>query len=58
MAMFCFPIFIGAADITPAVGPALIGSTVVAFLVFTLLCIAGVVASSIRGSTRAPAAGT
>ena len=50
IAMFCFSIFIGAVDITPSVYPALIESTVVAFLVFTLLCILGVAASYVRGS--------
>jgi EmrB/QacA subfamily drug resistance transporter len=53
IAMFCFSIFIGAADITPAVYPALIESTVVAFFVFTILCIAGVAASYARGSIHA-----
>ena len=53
IAMFCFSIFIGAADITPAVYPALIESTVVAFLIFTMLCILGVAASYVRGSIHA-----
>jgi EmrB/QacA subfamily drug resistance transporter len=55
IAMFCFSIFIGAVNITPAVYPALIESTVVAFLIFTLLCIIGVGASYVRGSIHGPA---
>ena len=58
IAMFCFSIFIGAVDITPAVYPALIESTVVAFLVFTLICIAGVAASYARGPIHAPSTGS
>ena len=58
IAMFCFSIFIGAKDITPAIYPALIESTVVAFLVFTLLCIVGVAASYVRGSIHSPSVST
>ena len=55
IAMFCFSIFIGTVTITPAVYPALIQSTTIAFLVFTLLCVAGVAASYVRGTIHAAA---
>jgi hypothetical protein len=50
IAMFCFAIFIGPTTITPAVYPALMTSVTVAFVVFTVLCIAGVGASYVRGT--------
>jgi EmrB/QacA subfamily drug resistance transporter len=50
IAMFCFAIFIGTVTITPAVYPALMNSITVAFGVFTVLCIAGVGASFVRGT--------
>jgi MFS family permease len=50
IAMFCFSFFIGSVTITPAVYPALMTSVTVAFLVFTLLCLAGIVASYVRGT--------
>jgi EmrB/QacA subfamily drug resistance transporter len=56
IAMFCFSIFIGSVEITPAVYPALMTSVTVAFLVFTLLCVIGVVASYVRGTIHAEGA--
>ena len=50
IAMFCFAVFIGPVTITPAVYPALMTSVTVAFVVFTVLCIAGVGASYVRGT--------
>ena len=50
IAMFCFAIFIGTVTITPAVYPALMNSITIAFGVFTILCIAGVGASFVRGT--------
>jgi EmrB/QacA subfamily drug resistance transporter len=50
IAMSCFAIFIGTAAITPAVYPALMTSVTVAFGVFTVLCVAGVGASYVRGT--------
>ena len=50
IAMFCFSVFIGPVTITPAVYPALMTSVTVAFVVFTVLCIAGVGASYVRGT--------
>jgi EmrB/QacA subfamily drug resistance transporter len=50
IAMFCFAIFIGPVTITPSVYPALMTSVTVAFAVFTVLCIIGVVASYVRGT--------
>jgi EmrB/QacA subfamily drug resistance transporter len=50
IAMFSFAIFIGPVRITPLVYPALMTSVVVAFVVFTLLCIIGVGASYVRGT--------
>ena len=50
IAMCCFAIFIGPVTITPAVYPALMTSVTVAFVVFTVLCIAGVGASYVRGT--------
>jgi EmrB/QacA subfamily drug resistance transporter len=48
--MSCFAIFIGMVAITPAIYPALMTSVTVAFVVFTLLCIAGIGASYVRGT--------
>jgi len=53
VAMFCFSIFIGPVTITPAVYPALMTSVTVAFVVFTVLCCAGVAASYVRGTIHA-----
>jgi EmrB/QacA subfamily drug resistance transporter len=50
IAMSCFAIFIGPIAITPAVYPALMTSVTVAFVIFTLLCLAGVGASYVRGT--------
>jgi EmrB/QacA subfamily drug resistance transporter len=50
IAMSCFAIFIGPVTITPSVFPALMTSVTVAFVVFTILCIAGVGASYVRGT--------
>jgi EmrB/QacA subfamily drug resistance transporter len=50
IAMFCFAIFIGPVTITPSVYPALMTSVTVAFTVFTVLCIAGIGASYVRGT--------
>lgn len=50
VAMTCFAIFIGPAGITPAIYPALMTSVTVAFVVFFILCIAGVAASWVRGT--------
>jgi EmrB/QacA subfamily drug resistance transporter len=50
IAMFCFAIFIGPETITPSVYPALMTSVTVAFVIFTLLCLAGVGASYVRGT--------
>jgi EmrB/QacA subfamily drug resistance transporter len=53
IAMFCFSFFIGAVEITPAVYPDLMTSIVVAFITFTILCTAGIVASYVRGTIHA-----
>ncbi len=50
IAMICFSVFIGPAEITPVVYPALMTSVTVAFVVFTVLCIIGVGASYVRGT--------
>ena len=50
IAMFCFAIFIGPVSVTPVVYPQLMTSVVVAFIIFTLLCIIGVAASFVRGT--------
>jgi len=50
IAMFCFAIFIGSETITPSVYPSLMTSVTVAFIVFTVLCLAGVAASYVRGT--------
>jgi EmrB/QacA subfamily drug resistance transporter len=50
IAMSCFAIFIGPVTITPSVFPALMTSVTVAFIVFTVLCIAGIGASYVRGT--------
>lgn len=50
IAMFCFAVFIGPVAITPAVYPALMTSVTVAFIVFTILCAAGILASFVRGT--------
>jgi len=50
IAMFCFAIFMGTATITPALYPALDTSITIAFLIFTGLCVIGVVASYVRGT--------
>lgn len=52
--MSCFSVFIGSAAITPAVYPALMTSVTVAFVVFTVLCVAGVGASYVRGTIYTP----
>jgi len=48
--MFCFSVFIGSVAITPPAYPALLTSTIVAFLIFTCLSIIGVGASFTRGT--------
>jgi MFS family permease len=50
IAMFCFTVFIGGETITPAIYPSLMTSVTVAFIVFTVLCLAGVAASYVRGT--------
>jgi MFS family permease len=50
IAMSCFSIFIGSVTINPVVYPALMTSVTVAFAVFTLLGIAGIGASYVRGT--------
>jgi MFS family permease len=50
IAMFCFAIFIGPVTITPSVYPELMTSVTVAFAVFTVLCVIGVLASYVRGT--------
>ena len=50
IAMFCFAVFIGPDTITNTVYPALMTSITAAFVVFTVLCIVGVVASYVRGT--------
>ncbi|MDD1686057.1 MFS transporter [Methanoregula sp.] len=50
IAMFCFAIIIGPVSVTPAVYPQLMTSVVIAFIVFTLLCLVGVVTSFVRGT--------
>ena len=53
IAMFCFSVFIGSVVITPSVFPSLLISTTVSFLIFTVICIAGVGASYVRGTIHA-----
>lgn len=50
IAMFCFAVFMGTATITPAVYPALDTSITIAFMIFTGLCVIGVVTSYVRGT--------
>ena len=50
IAMFCFAIFIGPVSVTPLVYPQLMTSVVIAFIIFTLICIIGVAASFVRGT--------
>jgi EmrB/QacA subfamily drug resistance transporter len=50
IAMFCFSVFIGMETITPEVYPALMTSVIVAFVIFTLLCLIGVATSYVRGT--------
>jgi hypothetical protein len=50
IAMICFAIFIGPVSVTPSVYPQLMTSVVIAFIIFTLLCIIGVAASFVRGT--------
>jgi EmrB/QacA subfamily drug resistance transporter len=50
IAMCCFAVFIGPVTITPSVYPALMTGVTVAFVVFTVLCSAGVGISYIRGT--------
>jgi EmrB/QacA subfamily drug resistance transporter len=50
IAMACFAVFIGPAAITPARYPALMTSVTVAFIIFSALCIIGVLASWVRGT--------
>ncbi len=52
VAMTIFSIVIGRVEITPPYYDAFVGSVRIAFLVFTLLCLAGVGASLARGGTR------
>lgn len=53
IAMISFSVFIGPVTVTPAVYPQLMTSVIVAFIVFTLLCMAGVAASYVRGTIHA-----
>lgn len=48
--MICFDVFIGPVAITHSVYPALMTSVTVAFVVFTVLCVIGVMASYARGT--------
>ncbi|MDD1696446.1 MAG: MFS transporter [Methanoregula sp.] len=50
IALISFSVFIGNVPITPSVYPSLMASTRIAFLIFSCLCIAGVVISSVRGT--------
>lgn len=50
IAMFCFAVFIGPVTVTPSVYPQLMTSVIVTFVIFTLLCMAGVAASYVRGT--------
>jgi EmrB/QacA subfamily drug resistance transporter len=50
IAMCCFTVFIGTAAIMPSVYPALMTSVTVAFGVFSVLCVAGIGASYVRGT--------
>jgi len=52
IAMTIIAITVGQVEITPEYYNAFIGSIQVAFLIFTLLCIAGIGASLVRGRTR------
>ena len=54
IAMFCFAVFIGPVTITPSVYPALMASVTAAFVIFTVICIAGVAASYVRGTIHDP----
>jgi hypothetical protein len=49
IAMMIFSIVIGRVEITPEYYPAFISSMHYAFILFTILCIAGIFASLIRG---------
>lgn len=51
-AMLVFAVYIGKVNITPENYPLFLTSTHVAFLIFTVLCIAGVFASLARGKLR------
>ena len=53
IAMFCFSVFMGSVVITPSVYPSLLVSTTASFLIFTVICIAGVGASYVRGTIHA-----
>jgi len=52
IATVLFAVFIGRVQITPEHYPALIASIQTAFLVFALMCLAGVFASMVRGRLR------
>jgi MFS family permease len=52
IAMLLFSVYIGKVNITPDTYPLFLSSTRMAFLIFTLLCIAGVFASLARGKLR------
>jgi threonine/homoserine/homoserine lactone efflux protein len=52
IAMLVFSVFIGDAQITPQHHPAFLLSVRMIFVIFTLLCLAGVFASLARGKMR------
>jgi EmrB/QacA subfamily drug resistance transporter len=54
IAMFSFSVFIGSVAITPSVYPELLTSITVTFTIFTVLCIAGVGISYVRGTIHRP----
>jgi hypothetical protein len=52
MAMLIFALYIGRTQITPSYYPQFIKSVKAAFLIFTVLCVAGIFASLSRGRVR------
>jgi hypothetical protein len=52
VAMLIFSLYIGKVEITPDRFPAFLDGTRTAFIIFALMCTAGVFASLARGTTR------
>jgi hypothetical protein len=52
MVMLLFSLYIGRVEITPPSYPLFIKSVKVAFVIFTILCVAGIFASLSRGRMR------